>query len=152
MVNVLMTIFCKLFKEVINPCLCLLASCRRKKFASKCCCWLIDRVLHLKRLSSLSSLLLYNTRLFKYDRDKLWLVYTQTVPVILEPTCNFKSHIFFYGKGRCLCARECSNTKYFLYVAFTLKLAETLVLKKQIVGKFVLTETVLIASTRLINY
>jgi hypothetical protein len=27
------------------------------------------------------------TRWFKYDRDKLWLVYTQSVPVIFEPPC-----------------------------------------------------------------
>jgi hypothetical protein len=26
-------------------------------------------------------------RWFKYDRDKLWLVYTQIVPVIFEPPC-----------------------------------------------------------------
>jgi hypothetical protein len=31
--------------------------------------------------------LLYCTRWFKYDRDKLWLVYTQIVPVIFEPPC-----------------------------------------------------------------
>jgi hypothetical protein len=30
----------------------------------------------------------YCTRWFKYDRDKLWLVYTQIVPVIFEPPCN----------------------------------------------------------------
>jgi hypothetical protein len=29
----------------------------------------------------------YCTRWFKYDRDKLWLVYTQIVPVIFEPPC-----------------------------------------------------------------
>jgi hypothetical protein len=28
-----------------------------------------------------------HTRWFKYDRDKLWLVYTQIVPVIFEPPC-----------------------------------------------------------------
>jgi hypothetical protein len=28
-----------------------------------------------------------NTMWFKYDRDKLWLVYTQSVPVIFEPPC-----------------------------------------------------------------
>ena len=28
------------------------------------------------------------TRWFKYDRDKLWLVYTQIVPVIFEPPCS----------------------------------------------------------------
>jgi hypothetical protein len=27
------------------------------------------------------------TRWFKYDRDKLWLVYAQSVPVIFEPPC-----------------------------------------------------------------
>ena len=32
------------------------------------------------------------TRWFKYDRDKLWLVYTQSVPVIFEPPC-IKRHI-----------------------------------------------------------
>ena len=30
-----------------------------------------------------------STRWFKYDRDKLWLVYTQSVPVIFEPPCKF---------------------------------------------------------------
>jgi hypothetical protein len=30
---------------------------------------------------------IWNTRWFKYDRDKLWLVYTQIVPVIFEPPC-----------------------------------------------------------------
>jgi hypothetical protein len=33
------------------------------------------------------------TRWFKYDRDKLWLVYTQIVPVIFEPPCNKVSKI-----------------------------------------------------------
>ena len=28
-----------------------------------------------------------HTRWFKYDRDKLWLVYTQIVPVIFKPPC-----------------------------------------------------------------
>jgi hypothetical protein len=28
-----------------------------------------------------------STRWFKYDRDKMWLVYTQIVPVIFEPPC-----------------------------------------------------------------
>ena len=31
--------------------------------------------------------LYYSTRWFKYDWDKLWLVYTQIVPVIFEPPC-----------------------------------------------------------------
>jgi hypothetical protein len=30
---------------------------------------------------------MWYTRWFKYDRDKLWLVYTQLVPVIFEPPC-----------------------------------------------------------------
>jgi hypothetical protein len=29
-----------------------------------------------------------STGWFKYDRDKLWLVYTQSVPVIFEPPCT----------------------------------------------------------------
>jgi hypothetical protein len=29
-----------------------------------------------------------STRWLKYDRDKLWLVYTQSVPVIFEPPCT----------------------------------------------------------------
>jgi hypothetical protein len=36
-----------------------------------------------------SVLLHQTTRWFKYDRDKLWLVYTQTVPVIFEPPCTW---------------------------------------------------------------
>ena len=32
-----------------------------------------------------SQVKLSNTRWFKYDRDKLWLIYTQIVPVIFEP-------------------------------------------------------------------
>jgi hypothetical protein len=31
------------------------------------------------------------TRWFKYDRDKLWLVYTQSVPVIFEPPCTTRN-------------------------------------------------------------
>ena len=34
------------------------------------------------------------TRWFKYDRDKLWLVYTQIVPVIFEPPCIINLSIF----------------------------------------------------------
>jgi hypothetical protein len=30
------------------------------------------------------------TRWSKYDRDKLWLVYTQIVPVIFEPHCTYE--------------------------------------------------------------
>jgi hypothetical protein len=32
-----------------------------------------------------------NTRWFKYDWDKLWLVYTQIVSVIFEPPCTWMS-------------------------------------------------------------
>jgi hypothetical protein len=35
----------------------------------------------------LNVVILY-TRWFEYDRDKLWLVYTQIVPVIFEPPCT----------------------------------------------------------------
>jgi hypothetical protein len=34
------------------------------------------------------------TRWFKYDRDKLWLVYTQIVPVIFEPPCKCLNRIW----------------------------------------------------------
>jgi hypothetical protein len=33
---------------------------------------------------------LNSTRWFKYDWDKLWLVYTQIVPVIFEPPCMWR--------------------------------------------------------------
>ena len=33
--------------------------------------------------------LLHHTRWFRYDRDKLWLVYTQSVPVTFEPPCTY---------------------------------------------------------------
>jgi hypothetical protein len=35
-----------------------------------------------------------NTRWFKYDREKLWLVYTQIVPVIFEPPCTSVNYLF----------------------------------------------------------
>jgi hypothetical protein len=38
-----------------------------------------------------------STRWFKHDRDKLWLVYTQSVPVIFEPPCNMLSYIKVSG-------------------------------------------------------
>jgi hypothetical protein len=37
-----------------------------------------------------------NTRWFKYDRDKLWLVYTQIVPVIFESPCNSTRPVYCY--------------------------------------------------------
>jgi hypothetical protein len=36
------------------------------------------------------------TRWFKYYRDKLWLVYTQIIPVIFEPPCIYKHVCFFF--------------------------------------------------------
>jgi hypothetical protein len=39
------------------------------------------------------------TRWFKYDRDKLWLVYTQLVPVIFEPPCNIAHVLCMLGKA-----------------------------------------------------
>ena len=49
------------------------------------------------------------TRWFKYDRDKLWLVYTQIVPVIFEQpciTCGMKERVRgdrFRGSCQTLC-------------------------------------------------
>ena len=42
-------------------------------------------------------ILLY-TRCFKYDRDKLWLVYTQSVPIIFEPPCIWNMHQEIYRR------------------------------------------------------
>jgi hypothetical protein len=42
----------------------------------------------LRRMCQNTLHLLVLTRWFKYDRDKLWLVYTQSVPVIFEPPCT----------------------------------------------------------------
>ena len=39
-----------------------------------------------------------NTRWFKYDRDKLWLVYTQIVPVIFEPPCIHTNWLSYWGQ------------------------------------------------------
>jgi hypothetical protein len=43
------------------------------------------------------------TRWFKYDWDKLWLVYTQSVPVIFESPCTNKSTkvLSVAGSGKC---------------------------------------------------
>jgi hypothetical protein len=37
------------------------------------------------------------TRWFKYDRDKLSLVYTQIVPVIFEPPCSLQNIVKRFG-------------------------------------------------------
>jgi hypothetical protein len=34
------------------------------------------------------------TRWFKYDRDKLWLIYTQILPVIFEPPFSVVRFVF----------------------------------------------------------
>jgi hypothetical protein len=49
-------------------------------------------VIHIPTLTchSTTKWIALNTRWFKYDRDKLWLVYTQIVPVIFEPPCSYK--------------------------------------------------------------
>jgi hypothetical protein len=44
----------------------------------------VERLLEEAALKKFSA----STRWFKYDRDKLWLVYTQSVPVIFEPPCT----------------------------------------------------------------
>jgi hypothetical protein len=46
-----------------------------------------------------------NTRWFKYDRDKLWLVYTQIVPVIFEPPCTSTLPLTFFLRGMTLADR-----------------------------------------------
>ena len=43
----------------------------------------------MKSFRGMCVLWLIYTRWFKYDRDKLWLVYTQIVPVIFEPPCSY---------------------------------------------------------------
>jgi hypothetical protein len=48
--------------------------------------------LHSTKIRLLSSL--NHTRWFKYDRDKLWLVYTQIVPVIFEPPFTSSTLLF----------------------------------------------------------
>jgi hypothetical protein len=47
----------------------------------------------------MTSVIHYDKRWFKYDRDKLWLVYTQLVPVIFEPPCMIKSVSLLIEKG-----------------------------------------------------
>ena len=39
--------------------------------------------------AALKNLATSSTRWFKYNRDKLWLVYKQSVPVIFEPPCTW---------------------------------------------------------------
>jgi hypothetical protein len=51
---------------------------------------------YMKLIFIAINLCIQSTRWFKYDWDKLWLVYTQIVPVIFEPPCSYI--IKFYGK------------------------------------------------------
>jgi hypothetical protein len=53
-----------------------------------------EQVLRMVYFAHFHSQLGYGTRWFKYDRDKLRLVYTQIVPVIFEPPC-----IIFWGSS-----------------------------------------------------
>jgi hypothetical protein len=39
----------------------------------------------------------FNTRRFKYDQDKLWLVYKQIVPVIFEPPCTLVINLQYFA-------------------------------------------------------
>jgi hypothetical protein len=47
--------------------------------------------------------ILERTRWFKYDRDKLWLVYTQIVPVIFEPPFTSQKFISHLSSSPLLC-------------------------------------------------
>jgi hypothetical protein len=51
------------------------------------------------------------TRWFKYDRDKLWLVYTQIVPVIFEQPCIYEI------KYRIVTAKAAHNRKKNLFAS-----------------------------------
>ena len=61
-----------------------------------------------------------NTRWFKYDRDKLWLVYTQIVPVIFEPPCTINSLCLYVQLNKQTVYMYCTNrcTVLNTYVAF----------------------------------
>jgi hypothetical protein len=51
-----------------------------------------------------------HTTWFKYDRDKLWLVYTQIVPVIFEPPCISVWACVCGCTDTGVCLRACSLT------------------------------------------
>jgi hypothetical protein len=60
-----------------------------------------------------------STRWFKYDRDKLWLIYTKIVPVIFEPPCIFENRILIAtereeanGRVSSLCYEERLNIHF----------------------------------------
>ena len=56
------------------------------------------------------------TRWFKYDRDKLWLVYTQIVPVIFEPPCIYLNSLYCFiirrVRNKVICVSLVNTTKY----------------------------------------
>jgi hypothetical protein len=62
------------------------------------------------------------TRWFKYDRDKLWLVYTQIIPVIFEPPCTFMTiSRWILLKMRNVLGKSCresQNTHFMFYNSF----------------------------------
>jgi hypothetical protein len=65
-----------------------------KSFILLDCCtikWLCKRLLKCYKIKQYSTQLY--TRWFKYDQDKLWLVYTQIIPVIFEPPCTYKTDV-----------------------------------------------------------
>jgi hypothetical protein len=60
----------------------------------------------------------YYTRWFKYDRDKLWLVYTQIVPDIFEPPCIYLSMWRVCGcPGEWACACACLHVALLIHQA-----------------------------------
>jgi hypothetical protein len=56
-------------------------------FLQVCCLMTLTLDIWTLRLLDFLPHVYWNTRWLKYDRDKLWLVYTQIVPVIFEPPC-----------------------------------------------------------------
>jgi hypothetical protein len=72
---------------------------------------------------------LSTTRWFKYDRDKLWLIYTQSVPVIFEPPCMFEEHKVYIPFSKFLystIALYNGCCQYHLYDTLQKRNAETL--------------------------
>jgi hypothetical protein len=54
------------------------------------------------------------TKWFKYDRDKLWLVYTQSVPVIFKPPCIY---MYIYTRVyKCVCMYVCMCVYIHVYI------------------------------------
>jgi hypothetical protein len=59
--------------------------------------WSLLTLLRLNGMQHVNHHNILSTRWFKYDRDKLWLVYTQIVPVIFEPPCTTASTVHTVG-------------------------------------------------------